>query len=262
MPDFTWTQKAIELFTDLMQCPWWVVKAEELDMPEKHRNTRLRERLKMLEQEVGSAPSSLETQIEQLTQINRGLMASWDRELVARSERELEIDRLLQDRSVESEKVHILETSVEQLTRELDEARALADSNGSTAYKMMQENDRLRAELEERANPCLAHVDECDRLRAALERLADHEDPLWEHPPDVARTFAREALGVDLTATRPQDSTDRGLRGGKLIAKLAESLRSWAQNEEMIDQHYTAHGRDCNKAADALDERDRLRGEK
>lgn len=35
---------------------------------------------------------------------------------------------------------------------------------------------------------------------------------------------------------------------------LAERLRSWAQNEEMIDQHFTAHGRDCNEAADLLEE--------
>jgi len=33
---------------------------------------------------------------------------------------------------------------------------------------------------------------------------------------------------------------------------LVERLRSWAQNEEMIDQYFTAHGRDCNEAAAAL----------
>jgi len=33
---------------------------------------------------------------------------------------------------------------------------------------------------------------------------------------------------------------------------LSERLRSWAQNEEMIDAYYTAHGRDCNEAAIAL----------
>jgi len=34
---------------------------------------------------------------------------------------------------------------------------------------------------------------------------------------------------------------------------LTERLRSWAQNEEMIDAHYLQHGRDCNEAANALD---------
>ena len=34
---------------------------------------------------------------------------------------------------------------------------------------------------------------------------------------------------------------------------LAERLRSWAQNEEMVDSGYTAHGHDCNAAADLLD---------
>jgi hypothetical protein len=34
---------------------------------------------------------------------------------------------------------------------------------------------------------------------------------------------------------------------------LAERLRSWAQNEEMINQYYTDHGKDCIEAADMLE---------
>jgi hypothetical protein len=34
-----------------------------------------------------------------------------------------------------------------------------------------------------------------------------------------------------------------------LADDLPERLRSWAQNEEMIDSYYTTHGRDCNEAA-------------
>lgn len=34
---------------------------------------------------------------------------------------------------------------------------------------------------------------------------------------------------------------------------LAERLRSWAQNEEMIDQYYTEHGRDCIEVAALLE---------
>ena len=34
---------------------------------------------------------------------------------------------------------------------------------------------------------------------------------------------------------------------------LSEELRFWAQNEEMIDQFYTQHGKDCLSAADELD---------
>ncbi len=30
-------------------------------------------------------------------------------------------------------------------------------------------------------------------------------------------------------------------------------LREWAQNEEMINQYFTQHGRDCNRAADWLE---------
>jgi predicted Zn-ribbon and HTH transcriptional regulator len=33
---------------------------------------------------------------------------------------------------------------------------------------------------------------------------------------------------------------------------LMRRLREWAQNEEMIDQHFTRHGKDCNEASDAI----------
>jgi hypothetical protein len=36
-------------------------------------------------------------------------------------------------------------------------------------------------------------------------------------------------------------------------------LQSWAQNEEMINQYYTEHGKDCLAAAEALADNDRLR---
>lgn len=39
----------------------------------------------------------------------------------------------------------------------------------------------------------------------------------------------------------------------ELATELALELRSWAQNEEMIDQYFTAHGRICNQAADLLE---------
>lgn len=37
------------------------------------------------------------------------------------------------------------------------------------------------------------------------------------------------------------------------MSDLVERLRSWAQNEEMIDQYYTDHGMDCNEAADEIE---------
>ena len=39
----------------------------------------------------------------------------------------------------------------------------------------------------------------------------------------------------------------------ELASELALELRSWAQNEEMIDQYFTNHGRVCNQAADLLE---------
>ena len=41
---------------------------------------------------------------------------------------------------------------------------------------------------------------------------------------------------------------------------LAERLRSWAQNEEMINQYFTDHGKDCIDAAKRIEElEDKLR---
>jgi hypothetical protein len=37
------------------------------------------------------------------------------------------------------------------------------------------------------------------------------------------------------------------------MSDLTENLRSWAQNEEMIDQYYLGHGHDCNEAADLIE---------
>jgi len=39
----------------------------------------------------------------------------------------------------------------------------------------------------------------------------------------------------------------------ELATELALELRSWAQNEEMVDQYFTKHGIICNQAADLLE---------
>ncbi len=39
----------------------------------------------------------------------------------------------------------------------------------------------------------------------------------------------------------------------ELAQELALELRSWAQNEEMVDQYFTKHGIICNQAADLLE---------
>jgi predicted DNA-binding antitoxin AbrB/MazE fold protein len=40
----------------------------------------------------------------------------------------------------------------------------------------------------------------------------------------------------------------------EMARELALQLRTWAQNEEMIDQYFTYHGKVCNEAADLLEE--------
>lgn len=43
------------------------------------------------------------------------------------------------------------------------------------------------------------------------------------------------------------------LTTGEVLA-LIDNLRSWAQNEEMINAFFTDHGIDCNDAANELEE--------
>ena len=38
---------------------------------------------------------------------------------------------------------------------------------------------------------------------------------------------------------------------------LSERLMSWAQNEEMVDQGFTEHGKDCVEAAERIAELER-----
>lgn len=46
---------------------------------------------------------------------------------------------------------------------------------------------------------------------------------------------------------------------GEMMDSLVERLRHWAQNYEMIDQHYLIHGRDCSEAARLIAELERER---
>ena len=46
--------------------------------------------------------------------------------------------------------------------------------------------------------------------------------------------------------------TRRGVPERRGEETLTDRLRSWAQNEEMIDQHFTAHGRDCEQAVEVI----------
>lgn len=47
-----------------------------------------------------------------------------------------------------------------------------------------------------------------------------------------------------VATTEQEDSFDLG---------CSERLRSWAQNEEMIDQYFTDHGKDCNEAVKEIE---------
>lgn len=68
--------------------------------------------------------------------------------------------------------------------------------------------------------------------------LVDHGTATQAEYREICELALRD-LALSREAEGPQDA-------------LADRLDSWAQNEEMIDQHYTAHGRDCIAAAAKL----------
>lgn len=60
---------------------------------------------------------------------------------------------------------------------------------------------------------------------------------------------------LDLTPVGPGRTVNDALSGREEPPQdLAQRLIEWAQNEEMVDQYYTAHGKDCLAAAAALAE--------
>lgn len=79
------------------------------------------------------------------------------------------------------------------------------------------------------------------KLREALRAL-DGCNWLDDSPTDIPdlKEAKRLARGV-LAESESKDHVE-----------LASRLRSWAQNEEMVGVCFTAHGLDCNTAADAL----------
>ena len=86
-----------------------------------------------------------------------------------------------------------------------------------------------------------------------LRKLMTHEEML-----EVAAQREKENQVLEIAKNFIEDHSDAMKQLAKiehqeLAAELALELRSWAQNEEMIDQYFTKHGIICNQAADLLE---------
>lgn len=86
-----------------------------------------------------------------------------------------------------------------------------------------------------------------------LRELMNHEEML-----EVAAQREKENQVLEIAKNFIEEHSDAMKQLAKiehqeLAQELALELRSWAQNEEMIDQYFTAHGEVCNRAADLLE---------
>ena len=86
-----------------------------------------------------------------------------------------------------------------------------------------------------------------------LRELMTHEEML-----EVADQREKENKVLEIAKNFMEEHSDAMKQLAKiehqeLAQELALKLRSWAQNEEMVDQYFTEHGRVCNQAADLLE---------
>ena len=86
-----------------------------------------------------------------------------------------------------------------------------------------------------------------------LRELMTHEEML-----EVAARREKENKVLDIAKNFIEEHSDAMKQLAKiehqeLAQELALELRSWSQNEEMIDQYFTKHGIICNQAADLLE---------
>jgi hypothetical protein len=89
-------------------------------------------------------------------------------------------------------------------------------------------------------------IEQLDRqLKTAWKLYAERGHRIAELERELARP--PDAPAQPSTATQAPAPSEEGVGQGGVA--LVERLYEWAQNEEMIDQYYTAHGEDCVKAA-------------
>jgi hypothetical protein len=80
------------------------------------------------------------------------------------------------------------------------------------------------------------HAWEADRHGMRCSRCGEHR-PTWATPSGECTAERSEPAAASVPL---------------LIDQLADRLEDWAQNEEMIDQFFLGHGKDCNEAAKLL----------
>lgn len=86
-----------------------------------------------------------------------------------------------------------------------------------------------------------------------IRKLMTHEEVLEEaarqEKENQVLDIAKKFIGEHSDAMKQLAKIEHQ----ELASELALELRSWAQNEEMIDQYFTKHGIICNQAADLLE---------
>jgi hypothetical protein len=73
-----------------------------------------------------------------------------------------------------------------------------------------------------------------------------------EDAEDGEQHYPRVVRAADFERLIAERSEPAAASVPLLIDQLADRLEDWAQNEEMIDQFFLGHGKDCNEAAKLL----------
>jgi hypothetical protein len=90
-------------------------------------------------------------------------------------------------------------------------------------------------------------MSETRTLRENIDTALYYADG-WQLPVGVV-TLLRDCKSALESAERSEPAA---ASVPLLIDQLADRLEDWAQNEEMIDQFFLGHGKDCNEAAKLL----------
>jgi hypothetical protein len=103
--------------------------------------------------------------------------------------------------------------------------------------------------MSETRTPRLAVSPELQKARDGIEIL---RDMILATAHGQTHREAMHAAILDIAPFLEERSEPAAASVPLLIDQLADRLEDWAQNEEMIDQFFLGHGKDCNEAAKLL----------
>ena len=111
---------------------------------------------------------------------------------------------------------------------------------------MFEEAERREKENEQFLNSLQGTMTTIDPYSVKKEAIDEYlKDQKEKKVLEIAKNFIEEHSDAMKQLAKIEHQ--------ELARELALKLREWSQNEEMIDQYFTAHGEVCNQAANLLE---------